>query len=282
MPRLPDKYTLYQLCAQHPTLDAAMLRAIHADLSGRAREGLILGEDFSGHAALSRAWCRADPKGRAVAVDHDPEALSRATRHPRLRTILADVRTVTAPADVIGILNFSIGELHDRRDLVRYLRHARARLRAGGCLVCDLYGGTDAFTPKSLRARALLPDGRMVVYRWQQRTADPLTARVENAMHFQVFPRARSARAQSTRTPAARSKRPPAPELSLADAFVYRWRLWSPAELADALRDAGFKRTEFFQRAPGAIDSDGLHYPVRIQGPRELPPSFNIFVAGAP
>jgi hypothetical protein len=268
MPTPLDKYTLYEHCAQHPSLDSAMIRAIHADLSGKRTHALTLGEDFSGHAALSLHWCRSDSKSTAVAVDHDPEALIRATKHPRIRHIEADVMSVNARVDAVAVLNFSIGEIHDRRDLVRYLRHARARLRTNGCFIADLYGGADAFTPRSIRATTTLSDRRRVVYRWEQRDADPLSATVVNAMHFTVYP------------PPSRSapKKLGVPELVLRDAFVYHWRLWSPSELADALRDAGFRTVEFYSRSPGAVDSDGAHYAQRLT-PDDMPESFNIFVA---
>src|SRR5690606_18328742 len=55
-------------------------------------------------------------------------------------------------ADIIYTGNFSIGEIHDRGALIRYLREALRRLDhddassgGGGVFVCDTYGGETAF-----------------------------------------------------------------------------------------------------------------------------------------
>ena len=64
-----DRYALYELCVQAPLLQAAFLRAVHG---GRP---LLLREDFSGRAALARAWLAQDEQARAWAVDSDGEAL---------------------------------------------------------------------------------------------------------------------------------------------------------------------------------------------------------------
>ncbi|MBY0263236.1 MAG: class I SAM-dependent methyltransferase [Phycisphaerales bacterium] len=270
--KLPHKHTLYELCAQNPARDAALLLAIYADGSSSKRAALTLGEDFCATAALSRAWCGLSREFRAVAVDHDPAVLALARPHPRVRLVRSDVMSVKARVDLIAVQNFSIGEIHRRVDLVAYLAHARSRLNRSGAFVCDIYGGSDAFATGRIRQQVTpppgtLPKGFTLTYVWEQRTADPLTGRVVNAMHFRIAP-----------PPARAGTKRPRP-IAFDDAFVYDWRLWSPAELREALLEAGFARVEAYHRTPGAIDQDGQPHVVPIEDADELPDAFNIYLA---
>lgn len=214
-----DRHFLYERCVQAPELVVPLLRRLHG---GSPR---VLGEDFCGTAALAREWLRTDPAARAIAVDLDAEVLARAAsaRAERLELVHADVRAVDARCDVLFVGNFSIGELGTRAELLSYLRHARARLVPGGIFVCDTYGGASAWRTGAVERRHWIAPGVCVRYIWEQRAVDPLTARVENALSFRVEE---------------------AGEIvaELPDAFVYRWRLWSVPELADALAESGFAR----------------------------------------
>jgi hypothetical protein len=232
-----------------------MLAAIHGG------GPLVLGEDFCGTAAISRAWAGLSPRHSAVAVDHDPGPLARARGFPRVRARRADVREVGDPADVIAVLNFSICELHARRDLVRYLRHARSRLNRGGVLIVDIYGGGDAFSTGRIAQSVRLPDGGRVRYEWEQRHADPLTGRVVNAMHFVA--------------PAGGGKK-----RRLEDAFVYDWRLWSVPELREAMAEAGYGATEVYPRVADAQDTEGNLYVSPMVDPSEAGESYSVYVAG--
>lgn len=288
--RLPDKYELYELCVQSPKHAVPLLRAIHG------REPTTLGEDFAGTGALSRAWCRMVPGGRAIAVDMDEAVLARCRDEwareggaaEALVTITGNVVPPAAAAhpagpidaarnaDVIYTGNFSIGEIHDRAALVRYLAHTRARLdpaRAGGgrggVFVCDTYGGETAFMTgdverehESGEAIGGVEGGAKIVYTWEQRQADPLTGRVVNALHFRL---------EDTRGDTL---------AELPDAFVYHWRLWSVPELRDAMLEAGFARTEIYAQLPEAVDDAGLAYAEPIDDPAELDDSFNVYVVG--
>ncbi|HVS17647.1 MAG TPA: class I SAM-dependent methyltransferase, partial [Planctomycetota bacterium] len=50
-------------------------------------------------------------------------------------------------------------------------------------------------------------------------------------------------------------------------AFVYRWRLWTPAELGEAMVEAGFGAPEFHARLGDAEDP-----PVPVRDAAELGP----------
>lgn len=226
-------YELYECAAQNPERQVQFLRAVAGESARR------FGEDFCGTGSLSVAWAQLSAEHSAIAVDHDPfpltllvERAERAGVGARIDVYEHDISESVEPADLIAALNFSIGYFFDRNELVEYLRRVLKRVSDGGTFVCDVYGGMDQFT---LGESDLdLSDG--VRYIWEQRRADPLTARVVNAMHFE--------------TSAGENFR---------DAFVYEWRLWSPAELHDAMLEAGFAAVEFYDRlGEGKLDDGSV------------------------
>lgn len=251
-----DRHALYELCVQSPRHVVGLLRAVHG------RNPKVLGEDFCGTAAVSRLWAARVKGGRAVGVDHDAAVLAAAGRTPGVRLIRADVLKARAgAADVIFVGNFSIGEIHERARLVGYLRACRARLRKGGVFVCDTYGGESAFRVGGVHRVHPGPDGVRIRYTWEQRKADPTTGMVENAMHFRVD---RDGWIVQEET----------------DAFVYRWRLWSVPELREAMAEAGFARTEVYDKVPDGVDQHGDMYARPVEDPAELGASFIVCVAG--
>lgn len=232
----PDRYTLYEACVQRPAICAALLR----ELWGRPGAG-VLREDFCGTAAVSREWVKFGAGFGAVGVDLDAEVLEAGCARSVLAGVEGRVRLVRGDAtvafgdeddeastDVVYVGNFSIGEIHEREVLVRYLRASERRLRGGGVFVCDTYAGESAFrTGYAQRTHAVDAgvadgyEGIRVHCIWEQREADLLNARVCNAIHFRV-----EQRGEVTH--------------ELFDAFVYRWRLWTVPELRDAMIEAGF------------------------------------------
>ncbi|MDX2115288.1 MAG: class I SAM-dependent methyltransferase [Planctomycetota bacterium] len=257
---IPNRYDLYELAVQEPGIQTRFLRALHG---GRPT---TLCEDFCGPASLARHWTLLDERFIGAGVDRDAEPLAHARRRAaqqgldpqRLEFVRADVRRTRVRADIIAAFNFAVCELHDRASLTAYLRRVRGRLLAGGVFVADLYEG-GAGTVGLTEASALIRVGdARWRYQWEQRSADPLTGMVENAIHF--LPARRG-------TPALR------------DAFVYRWRLWSVPELRDALREAGFARTEAYLSYGDAIDGDGDPVPMPAEG-AAAEPGFVAYVVG--
>ncbi len=228
---------LYERTVQAPRRTAELLRALHG---GDPR---VLGEDFAGSAALSRAWVELVPGGRAYAVDLDAASLAYGP-HPRVAAHVLDVRSAElarlGPCDIVHAGNFSLGELHERAELVGWARAARARLTPGGIVAADTYAGESAWRVGALERRRAEDDGSEIRWLWEQRSADPCTAEVVNALSFRVL-------------------REDEVVLDLPDAFVYRWRLWSIPEIVDALREAGFGDVEVRTRldADERDDSDG-------------------------
>ena len=230
------------------------LAAVHG---GRPR---VLREDFCGTGGVCRAWAAQGPRFRAVGVDLDAEPLARMRGSSRVRAVRADVLDCPARADIVSATNFPVGYWYTRRDLVRYLKRTRARLNRGGVFVCDTYGGAGAFEPGSTRRDFWLDGGSRVRYTWEQREADPLTGMVLDVIHFRV-------------------DRDGDVVADIPDAFVYRWRLWSIAELREAMRDAGFSSSEVYAELADAVDSTGRHYVRAIEDPRELPRDYVVCIA---
>lgn len=267
--RDPSALDFYELCVTEPTRVIPFLLAAHAHSPRTLRE------DFSGSAALARAWAASHPTRRAIAVDLDRAPLQRAKAR-RVRTIEADAETCTAKADIIAATNFPIGYHHTRRDLLRYLKAARASLNRRGILVFDLYGGRDAFTPgkiiQLLRAPKHKPwSGELIEYTFEQRTANPRTGRVVDALHFKAWP-------ARTKTPANPRAKQPAPAIDLPDAFIYDWRLWSLPEIDDALHEAGFAHIEIHSRLGDAIDNEGRVLLNPAREPDDLDENWVVYV----
>ena len=262
-----DRYDCYELCVQSPRHVTGFLRAVHG------ADPRVLREDFCGTAAISRRWVMEGRKAgldcRAVGVDLDAEVLARAEREvaeadmsawlrlERLDAVRATVEARDA-CDVVFVGNFSIGYIHERGLLVKYLENSRRRLEmggggwGGGIFVCDIYGAgakgaANAWTESGFTRKHPSRGRELVHYSWEHRDADPITGMVTNAIHFRV-------------------------ELDgeviaeMRDAFEYRWRLWSVPELREALVEAGFNSTEVHQEIDGTPRALGHGREVNASG----------------
>lgn len=241
-----DRHACYELCVQSPRHVVALLRGAHAG------EPIVLREDFCGTATVSVRWlAEAKSRGevaRALAIDLDADALARAKTlagqegvAPELicRDCIRDEAVVGA--DIIFVGNFSIGYIHQRADLITYLRVCKRRIDAGnagfggGIFACDLYGGANAFNLGALERKHPSRGREMIHYVWRHEAADPRTGMVRNSISFRVLLDG-DVIAEMPR------------------AFVYEWRLWSLPELTDALREAGFSDVAIYKDlniAPG-------------------------------
>ena len=123
--------------------------------------------------------------------------------------------------------------------------------------VCDTYGGAGAFKLGGM-TRLHPSRGRdMIRYHWVHESADPLTGMVENSINFRV-------------------ERDGEVVQEWPRAFVYRWRLWSIAELREAMYEAGFGRTEVYKDVNIAPDQSAAP----VTDPRELGDDWIVLVVG--
>ncbi|MCC6320917.1 MAG: methyltransferase domain-containing protein [Phycisphaerales bacterium] len=248
-----DRFDCYELCVQSPRHVVAFLRAAHGNAP------MVLREDFCGTAAVARRWITETRKheagARAVGIDNESAVIFAARERAAEAGVADAVEFVrgdctvaeawpldqqTAP-DVVFVGNFSIGYIHRRADLLAYLSHAqRVLMRAqagfgGGIFACDTYGGASAFKLGAIQRKHPGRAGEVIHYTWIHERADPVTAMVENSISFRVEKDGEIIQ-------------------ELPQAFTYRWRLWSIAELRDALLEVGFKFVEVYKDvniAPG-------------------------------
>lgn len=238
-----DKHDCYELCVQAPRFVVPFLRAVHGG------EPSALREDFCGTGALARRWveegARAGERRTAVGTDIDSQVLDRATEANAKASMEKSIRLVRGDAvelpvarddgcDVVFVGNFSIGYIHERASLERYLRSSRERIGlgnagfGGGVFVCDTYTGPGAFKEGAVTRTHPGRGHEVVRYTWEQHDADALTAMVTNVLHFQV---------EVDGEAIAR----------FPEAFVYRWRLWTIPELREMMMLAGFVSTDVYQ-----------------------------------
>ncbi|MCA9287798.1 MAG: hypothetical protein KDA05_04390 [Phycisphaerales bacterium] len=257
---------LYRWAVQDPETHAAVLAIMH-QRGGAGREPAVFREDFAGSCADSVAWLamrRADGAARrAIAIDLDGGALEwgreRASRllgslASGLETRAMDVMDARPPgvpeADVIAALNFSVLYLHERNALVAYLASARRGLAPGGVLVMNLFGGPATVRVGTERHR-VTPTPRMSTeaaipafdYLWEVRSFDAARRVVDCRIHFELAAKAPGAEELAI----GADGRHVAGVRRIDDAFRYDFKVWTPAELLDACRDAGFASPEFWR-----------------------------------
>lgn len=254
-----DRFDCYELCVQSPRHVVSFLRAI-----GEATQltPTVLREDFCGTASVSRRWVeegnRRGEAWRAVGIDNDLSTLAKARELVNAAVSSGQLHASHTPelivgdcirgevqkregCDVIFVGNFSIGYIYERALLVQYLKNCKNRLElgnagfGGGYFVCDIYGGAGAFSLGALQRTHPGRGKEIIHYTWLHEEADPRTAMVQNSISFRVVVDGDV-------------------EQELPRAFVYRWRLWSLAELREAMLEAGFSRVEIYKDinvAPG-------------------------------
>jgi SAM-dependent methyltransferase len=230
-----DRHVLYELSVQEPEVDVDFAERVYRALRGKAPR--LLREDFCGTAAVSCEWVRRRRGNRALGVDLDASVLEWCRRHhvsrldadqaARVSLVQADVLDVAAPkADLTLAMNFSYWIFKTRDELLAYFRSARRGLKADGLFVLDAFGGTEA--QDVLEDRTGYP-GKGFTYVWEQAGFDPITNETTCRIHFEF-----------------------ADGSAMRNAFVYHWRMWSPIEVCEALREAGFRTADVYWEGDGA------------------------------
>lgn len=218
-----DRHELYELSVQEPSAEIAFIDRRYRELHGRAPK--VLREDFCGTGFLGCEWVRHRAGNEAWGIDLCARTMAwgkarhgsrlTAAQRARMHWVKGDVRGGGAPAaDVIAALNFSYFIFKSRAALVEYFRAAFANMKPGGLFVLDSYGGHQSFSVTK-EERDL--DG--FTYVWDTERYNPINGDVLNHIHFR-FPDG----------------------TELRKAFTYDWRLWTLAEIQEALVDAGFVR----------------------------------------
>jgi hypothetical protein len=227
----------------------------------------------------------------AVGVDFDRSVLNQIPQVDGFRAIASDVMKCRVKADVVAATNFPVCYFHERNDLVRYLKHARACLNARGIFACDLFGGQDAFTPGTTRIKVPTHPAQAYAkqqnikatknapvrstlkhksnrnwfwYEWHQRECHSLTGRVLCDINFELPP-------HSALNASNKPRR-------IERAFTYDWRLWTIPEMRDAMHEAGFRTVEVYNSLAAGVDSDNTLYVLPMQADEELTDPYVVYV----
>lgn len=192
---------------------------------------LVLREDFCGTAVLCKEWLKKNVMRSAIGIDLDHNVLQYAKASTfdgeppqTMRFLESDVMDVVPGedvprADILVALNYSLGYFHTFRKLVGYMRRAREGLAPGGVLVCDMLSNGTSETNK--QRHSFVRDCGSFIYHFDQTAVDPLDNTCHCHLSFEF------------------------PDGSwLRNAFSYNFRIWSMAEIRDALLEAGFSAVE--------------------------------------
>jgi len=225
-----DKYFLYQWSVQEPDNEVELLEKEFRRRRGKVP--LLLREDFCSTAFFASHWVKSHPRRRAIGLDLDPEPLRWARRHTfpllgddvsRLQLLRRDVRSVTRPpVEVVCALNFSYYLFNRMDELTSYFIQVRQSLVRGGLFLLDCYGGWESQKIKVEPRVVFTPRGRFT-YIWEQAAYNPIDNMTLCHIHFRFGEGKQMERA-----------------------FSYHWRLYTPAEVRDALQWAGFRDIRVF------------------------------------
>jgi SAM-dependent methyltransferase len=225
-----DKHQLYQCSVQDAEHEVEF--TVGQYRKRRGRQPMILREDFCGTALIACCWAQSHKKRRALGLDLDSPTLDWARQHnvlplgsaaSRVDLRQCDVRTVTEPkADVVQAFNFSYYLFHSLTDLVGYFHQVYQSLAPGGVFFLDSYGGWESQQAVRERRTVSSPEGDFG-FIWEQADFNPINNRARCYIHFEFKNGKRWKRA-----------------------FSYDFRLYSPAEVCDALGMAGFSNIEVY------------------------------------
>lgn len=249
-PKGLEKLYLYQAAVQCPEADLDFIEKTYKKRNGRPLRHIR--EDFCGSAQLACQWAGRGEGRTVLGLDLDRDTLAWAREKNvaaldesvkgNIRLEEKDVRTLTAPTELILGLNFSYWIFHDRETLRGYFEAARRSLQEGGMLVLDTFGGTEAMCEardvKKIAA-STAPDGTRIpafTYIWEQERFNPINHAFTCHIGFRMNGWKKDR------------------------AFSYDWRFWTIAEVREVLFEAGFKAVEVYtdEWDAEAEDTDGV------------------------
>jgi hypothetical protein len=229
----------------------------------------ILREDFCGTAILCREWVKKNVMRYAIGVDLDEEVIDYASKHTfdgcipgNIQLIVDNVVNLESrridPSDIVVALNYSTGYFHSFSSLVQYFRVAKLGIRNGGIFVCDMFGfSRDLGKPNRTFTRKC----SNFTYFFEQSDLDPMTNTCNCHISFKFIDGSQILRA-----------------------FSYHFRIWSICELLDALREAGYKKSQvwYYDSSDQSNCKTGLKKELILLSPKaQMPLSYNFYVVAA-
>ncbi len=225
-----DIHKLYEWSVQDP--DQEITFGLERFRQRRGKEPRIWREDFCGTALVASRWVKDHPERYSIGLDLDQDTLDWALKHnvaplgkdaERVDLRKEDVRVFTEPkADIISAMNFSYFVLFPLSELAEYFSAVRRSLSPDGIFILDCYGGWESQQIVKEKRFVEGPEGSFG-YIWHQADYDAVNNRTLCHIHFDF----------------KKGKR-------WRKAFTYDWRLYTPAEVRDALTMAGFARIETY------------------------------------
>lgn len=230
IPESELKFRLYEASVQSSAWQMRYLPLFHKRFTGKNPTSMR--EDFCGTGRIACDWVKKSSSHRALGLDLDVTTLEYADRVNRASLTSAQQEQVSfvrqnvlVPTrekfDVIGAHNFSFYVFHERKDLLRYAKAARASLKPKGTFFLEMVGGHEFVTTGSSKEKVDVEGIGRAEYVWEQHPYDPVTKIGDYSIHF--------------RLPNGRW---------LNDAFTYHWRLWEIREVREILLEAGFRDTK--------------------------------------
>lgn len=235
--KLADKHLLYEASVQSAEAYIELLSKIYK--KKRKRKIRSIREDFCGTARLCYEWVLADKKIECWGVDLDQDVLDWGVANhapfadkaaSRVNLICGDVRNSETPqVDALIAFNFSYYCFKERSELLNYFKVTHDNLNDEGVLFLDLMAGPKSYDD-DYEEREVNHERNFYgdpippfTYVWEQDKFNQLTHEMTCYIHFE-FPDG--------------SK--------MKKAFTYEWRIWTPPELVDLLKEAGYSKVDFY------------------------------------
>jgi hypothetical protein len=220
-----DKHVLYEASVQDTSADKAFIERVYKKEHGKMP--VVLREDFCGTAQLCADWVQSNPPRKAIGIDlHKPTLQWGLKKHiaplkektQNITLLQQNVLDKTPSADVTVAFNFSYCVFKTRATLLQYAKGVHRCLNAGGALMMDIHGGTEA-CEETVETKKL----KGFTYVWEQKPVNAILGTGVRHIHFR-FPDGTEMR----------------------KAFTYDWRIWNLPEVTDILYEAGFKRVDIY------------------------------------
>ena len=240
LPQLPVeiKHKLYEKSVQNHECDIEFVNKHYKYFF--EKKPLSFREDFGGTAAMACDWVKQSKEHTAIGIDLDPEPVEYGKKHhysrlseeekSRMKYVMGNVLDdYKLQSDIICAFNFSYFIFKKRTELVEYFKKVRKGLNKKGAFFVDIFGGTEA--RQELEEET---EHAHHSYYWDCESYNPLTNEVLYYIHFKH-----------------KGKK-------YREVFTYDWRMWTVAEVVEAMEEAGFQDvTTFWEGEDEDGDGDG-------------------------
>ena len=233
-----DLYELYEEAVQNVEFEVDSIIRFYRKYRNKNPQSLK--EDFCGTFALGCEWVKRDKTKTAIGVDLDSKPLNWGKKNhvsklnsdelSRIELFQKNVLEVTKPqVDCTAAFNFSYWIFDNPKTLLNYFVKSYIGLKKDGIFVLDAFGG-----PMAEEEQEEERDCEGFKYVWEHAFFYPVTRQMGCKIHFHFND--------------GTKKR---------NAFTYQWRLWTPPEITDLLKLAGFKSVNWYWEGTDKKTGDG-------------------------